>query len=254
MRQLLSVSALVATGLFLFACGDDTSTVIERDSNAADAGVTADTGVGTDSDAAEDTGNQTLDISVGDDSGTSTDAGPVEPQGSCTDIITCVNTNECADAACLNACIALGSTAAQSQIQALLGCIQTECADATTEEAAAECQIENCGAELSACTGQAVGVGDSTCEDTFSCVLGCTTEACASECVAQGTPAAQTQVAALTQCVATACTTATSEAQLLACAEENCGEQYNACFEVTEGSGEGSGGGSGEGTGEGSGM
>ncbi len=78
--------------------------------------------------------------------------------GTCSDINTCIGDanggSGCADQACVDACLATGTTEAQAQFNAVMTCITNNCAtecDGTNDTACSTCQSEKCGDELDAC-------------------------------------------------------------------------------------------------------
>ena len=222
----------VACAAFLVfgACGDE---AVNLSNDLADAAGNAarDTGMGGEGSGDEaDAGNQTLDVGIAD---TSEEPDATEPTGTdCTGILQCVNTNQCQTPACLDECIATGTPDAQELFNAFFSCIGTNCAGAATDEEFAECQVEQCGAELSACTGQQVGTGDLTCSEVFDCTTGCRDQACLQECLGTGTAAAAHCTSAPYCVCAAACGESTSVDALLMCFEETCPDEYAACFPV----------------------
>lgn len=222
----------VACAAFLVfgACGDEAVNLFNDLADAA-GNAARDTGMGGEGSGDEaDAGNQTLDIGIAD---TNEEPDVTEPTGTdCIGILECVNTNQCQTQACLEQCVATGTPDAQDLFNAFFACIGTNCAGAATDEEFAECQVEQCGAELSACTGQQVGTGDLTCEEVFGCTTGCRDQACLQECLGNGTAGAQVQYGALVQCAAAACAESTSADALLMCFEENCPDEYADCFPV----------------------
>lgn len=150
----------------------------------------------------------------------------------CVGILECVNTNECADQACLDGCISQGTTTAQSQFTAVLNCIGTNCADAATDAEFAQCQQEFCSAELNACTGgtgSPGGAGTATCNEVVTCVLTCADQACADNCVATGTAAAQTAAIGFYNCAVDNCASATTVDEFLSCGRSACPTEAADC-------------------------
>ena len=83
------------------------------------------------------------DAGPGSGSGSGSGSNDTTPGITCSEIIDCAS--ECVDDACVNSCIADGSTTAQEQILDLSECIQDSgCTDAT-------CTAEKCGDLLDAC-------------------------------------------------------------------------------------------------------
>ena len=237
MKRILLPFALL--GLAVAACGDD-------ESPAASGTDTGNGDVGLDIPIDDDTectpncaGRECGDDGCGDS------CGECGPNADCTAGVCVDNTPDALDCPavieCINAsggsqqgmtdCIAQGTPEAQDQINDILLCIQDNCSDpGMTEEEFGACQQEFCSGEINACFG--IGTGDDTCEEVIDCLLGCTTQECANECVGQGTPEAQEEAVAGFNCAAESCTEVGSVEEFLACFEESCTEEYNACYDV----------------------
>jgi hypothetical protein len=153
--------------------------------------------------------------------------GPTTGAATCGQIIQCLNTCNDGDTACFNNCRAKGSPAAQSAFNALLSCAQ-QCQDDA-------CLETRCGAQLQAClnpSGPAPNpdpnpnppTGGSTCGQIIQCLNACNDgdTACANNCRAKGSPAAQSAFNALLSCA--------QQCQDDACLETRCGAQLQACL------------------------
>ncbi|MCB9506628.1 MAG: hypothetical protein H6697_03045 [Myxococcales bacterium] len=253
-------SVLFALGaLLLAACGDD-AVVTPEDTGSDTSGGDADAGV--------------LDVPISDtpdvvctpqcdnrecgddgcggtcgtcEGGTECELGQcVAPEvGDCADILTCVNTNQCQDQACLNTCLQTGTAEAQTQFTNVLACLQENCADATTNAEFAACQQEYCQNELNICSGQEgppEPTGTDTCEEVVSCMTTCLTAqteeqftACFNTCYGMGTDETSPAAAAGLQCVfAAPCVNdIASVDDFFTCFEDSCPDEWAACYPPT---------------------
>lgn len=134
MKKFFAVCTVLAGLIFIVSCGDtagnqpvgqaDDSDISGNDSDTDNL---ADTG-----DTAADTGNTTSSYE------------------DCTSIYYC--SADCTDQACIDACIANGTPAAQEMFNAMSTCWETNCSDTTTKEEFSACVIENCSDETLACS------------------------------------------------------------------------------------------------------
>ncbi len=148
----------------------------------------------------------------------------------CVGIIQCIN--GCTDQACATGCISQGTPEAQTQINAVFTCIQTNCSTVEQSELGA-CQQEFCADELNTCNGLPTSGGDATCGETFDCTLACTTEACATACLGEASTEGRVGLSALVSCGDPAgCLEGTSAAAIIECFETNCSTQYSECYAV----------------------
>lgn len=161
--------------------------------------------------------------------------------GSCNDsvcaVATCEATYDCVIAceteACLESCYAAASPTATQQLDAMFACLESRCGNATTDAQFQTCAQQQCGSEIDTCFGfGSVGTGNDTCEEVYDCLVGCTTNACATACYGEGTAAAQGQIDTLLTCFETNCGNV-SEAQFPACAGQYCQAPIDACFGAT---------------------
>ncbi|MFT6399296.1 MAG: hypothetical protein ACJAYU_004061 [Bradymonadia bacterium] len=238
-RLLLPIATLA---LLCAACSDDVPT----DPSTTDLGADT-TDIGLDIPIEEDGGECVPDCAgreCGDDScegscgecaansdctaGVCVDNTPV--QIDCIAIIQCIN--QATTQQDFNDCVAQGTPEAQDQINAIVDCVQTNCADPDlTEDEALACQQEECSAELNTCQG--IGVGSETCEEVVDCLLGCSTADCQNACVSAGTEEAQDEAIAGFNCAAEICGEVASQEEFFTCFEENCPEEYNSCYDIS---------------------
>lgn len=239
-RFLLPIAAL---SLIFAACGDDATPLPASNDTGTGTG-TSD--IGLDIPIEEDGGECTPDCAgreCGDDgcgsscgdcaansdcvAGVCVDNTPSEL--SCEEIIDCINSSG-GEQADMNNCIGQGTTEGQALINDILTCIQTNCADATTDEEFAECQQAECQVEINACFG--IGEGTDSCEEVVDCLLGCTTQECGNACVSEGTSDAQAEAIAGFNCAAESCAEATSQDEFFTCFEASCPDEYNECYDI----------------------
>jgi hypothetical protein len=142
----------------------------------------------------------------------------------CNEIIGCIN--ECSDQTCYEGCIAQGSPTAQSQIGALLTCIDNNCTGLSGEEFQA-CQNDECRTELRTC--QASSAGTDSCSEVVDCILPCADEACVQTCYRSGTLDAQESANAYLVCAVDFCEAETTIAGFYECAETNCPTEAATC-------------------------
>ena len=237
MKRLILPFALL--GLALSGCGDD-----ETD--------TPPTGE-TDTDPSGDVG---LDIPIDDDTectpncagrecgddGCEGSCGECGPNADCTagvcvdstpDALDCPAVIECINASGgtqegMTDCISQGTAEAQDQINDILICIQDNCSDPDmTEEEFGACQQEFCAGEINACFG--IGTGSATCPEVIECLLGCTTQECANECVGTGSAGAQAAAVDYFNCAVESCAEVTTPEEFYSCAEASCPTEAAEC-------------------------
>lgn len=231
-RVVAILSLVVLSGLGVSACSDDGTSVPFSGADGTSRGGTDAAGGGADasdgSGESADGGNLALDVSITD---TASEEDTSEPEGAdCIGILDCVNSQECDTAACIDQCVATGTPDAQVTFEDFFACLGANCQDADTQAEFQECQLEFCGDELSACTGQDIGSGDLTCEEVFECSTGCRDQACVEECLASGSAAGQAEYSALVQCAIEPCGGSGTADALLACFEEECPDEFGTCF------------------------
>jgi len=130
---------------------------------------------------------------------------------SCGGALLCAGNCEQTDAQCQQACLNGVNADEGDELQALLGCLQTNmCQDQA-------CIDMNCSAEYTAC----IPPGTQSCGEVLMCIESCTDQNCLAECQLAGSMEAQTELGALGMCLQTNSCAAPS------CPE--CANEYSAC-------------------------
>ena len=136
--------------------------------------------------------------------------------GTCYDVQDCVGKCASTDTACQGACYGNGSTTAQTQLLALLSCVNTSGAAA-------------CLTPTITCATPTGSVG---CLNTATCVSGCAAGAtqakCVMDCIHAATPAAATSFGKLAPCMQKNCANCTGSA-CQSCATSKCLTQALDC-------------------------
>lgn len=171
--------------------------------------------------------------------------------GSCTDYLAC--RNQCPDPGtdpngfetCDNNCINAGSPEGVGAAYDIIFCVQTACADTTTDAEWSACVNEElseggaCFAIYEACVGPVEYCDPATedcldCADLNGCLVGCgTSQECANNCFTSATEEANDQYAAAGQCLVENCPNGDIEncdQQAYFQPGGACEAQYNACF------------------------
>ncbi|HOW51370.1 MAG TPA: hypothetical protein PLV42_04915 [bacterium] len=185
-------------------------------------------------------GDQTLtddiasDDIVADEDGLLTDD-DVLTELTCEEMVNCGNSCS-GDRDCIDACVAMGSTAAQEQYSALETCATINCTtecdpDAGTVEQCETCAAANCPAEVNAC----YGIPDAlSCSEIITCQNNCAADqSCRNACVTAGSTEGQAEYNAVLTCAAAQCATEcgsgmTQECQT--CITTDCAAEVNACL------------------------
>lgn len=146
---------------------------------------------------------------------------------SCGEVLRCVleDCNNGEDGSCSQACMQTGSPEAQARIGVLFTCWNMECEGKSGADADA-CTDTSCTAERSICEEKA---GPNLCSAVDACALDCKNDKCKKECVLGGTIEAQTAQPPLDACRSKACK-GKSGAELQACAQKSCAEEFNLCY------------------------
>lgn len=180
---------------------------------------------------------------------------PTSNQLDCNGIYECFGACGDGDRECLDACFAQGSSAAQSQVNAIGQCAQdNQCQDGA-------CVESSCPSEVSACNGghtsdgSTGGSGSTTgnlsCADIFECYGQCAQgdQGCLDGCERAGTSTAQSQVNAIGSCIER------NQCEDSGCVDRMCGNEVANCGDESAPGNTGSsqepnlGGGSGSGAG-----
>ncbi len=145
--------------------------------------------------------------------------------GTCVDIVGCVNDNACQTQACVQQCMATGSVEAQNQFAALAQCEVQQCGQYGQNQPsqAAYCVYSKCKAQNQPCTK----TGNLGCMAMLQCAQGCGNppdQACVMNCFGQGTYDGQTALFAVAACVEEKCPNADQQ-----CILSNCFQQVMAC-------------------------
>ncbi len=142
--------------------------------------------------------------------------------GTCVDIFDCVDQKQCQDQACVQECLAVGSTQAQNQFEALGQCLVSKCGQFQDQPAQqGYCVYAECKAENLPCTK----TGDLGCMDMLECAEKCgEDDACVLDCFSQGTYDAQTSLFNILACIEKNCPTGDED-----CIFSNCMQQVLAC-------------------------
>jgi len=166
-----------------------------------------------------------------------------QADGTCNDavcqIATCGEAYNClvncgANQSCQEQCYTNAAPAAQTQLDALFQCLETNCDPSLSEAAYAECASSKCGAQTQACFGGTVTTGNDTCQQVYDCFSGCQAEACYTACYGDGTSAAQGQIDAMYTCFDSKCGTIEDQDAWLTCVQANCNTPLTACFGAPE--------------------
>jgi hypothetical protein len=146
---------------------------------------------------------------------------------SCGEVLRCVleDCNDGEDGSCSQACIQTASPEAQLRIAALFTCWNEQCEGKSGDEGD-ECIETSCGAERSVCEEKA---GPNLCSAVDACVLECKNDKCKKACLLGGTIEAQTDHPLLEACRSKKCK-GKSGAELQACAQQSCSDEFNACY------------------------
>lgn len=146
---------------------------------------------------------------------------------SCDGMLSCLldDCNQAMDGSCVQACVQLGSPAAQTLLGELITCWSEECPNLMGEEEDA-CVQEACPEQLSACAATA---GPNLCDAVDRCAMECDDSSCVEACRLDGTVEAQAEQAALEECRSMECTDG-EEDGLQLCAEASCETQFDACY------------------------
>jgi len=134
---------------------------------------------------------------------------------------------ECGDATCQGRCYSQASPAAKGQLDAMFGCFEDQCGNVSNAQFQ-QCALQSCGAQIDACFP--VASGSETCDEVYTCFVGCTTQACLNACYEAGSGTAQGQIDALLECLDARCADAQSDAAYQQCAQASCGREVSACF------------------------
>lgn len=143
--------------------------------------------------------------------------------GTCIDIMDCINENMCETQVCVQQCVASGSPEAQQQFAALGQCVVQQCGQFGQNEPgqAAYCVYTQCEAQNKPCTK----TGDLGCMGVLTCVQNCgQNQACAQDCVTQGTYDAQVKLLAILACIEKNCPNVDQM-----CIMQKCMQQVMAC-------------------------
>lgn len=145
--------------------------------------------------------------------------------GTCVDIVGCLNEKQCQTQACLQECLATGSVEAQNQFAALAQCEVQQCGQYGQNEPsqAAYCVYSQCKAQNQPCTK----TGNLGCMAMLQCAQGCGNppdQACILGCFGQGTYDGQAAFFAIAACVEEKCPTGDQ-----GCIFSNCMQQVLAC-------------------------
>ena len=150
-----------------------------------------------------------------------------EPEGTCTDIVTCAETCEEGDTVCTDACIATGSEAAGQSYSAWAACL-ADC------DGDGDCVVETCAPDGAQCLWP--GEGDVTCADVNDCLGACDFDAdptCGDACFASGDAAAKALWLQLIWCNQSVCGAIEDEAEANICWAEATSDG-GACFDYID--------------------
>jgi hypothetical protein len=147
----------------------------------------------------------------------------------CNGVYTCFGECGEGDRACLDDCFGQGSSAAQSQVNAVGQCAQdNQCQDG-------ECVDANCPTQVAACNGASTSNGNTggsassngnlNCADIFECYGQCARgdQGCLDGCERSGTAAAQSQVDAIGSCIDR------NQCEDSGCVDRMCATEVNNC-------------------------
>jgi hypothetical protein len=130
---------------------------------------------------------------------------------------------------CYDGCYANATPAARAAIDALLGCLDTHCAGAATDEAFQQCAWNRCSTEINTCYPPVTG--DESCAYVYACMVDCGRDGgCQTACFEEGTAAAQTALAEMMSCWERRCDHMTDDDAWVACVYRECGGEIDACF------------------------
>lgn len=144
-------------------------------------------------------------------------------QGTCVDIVMCIQDKQCADQTCYQQCMAEGTATAQEQFAELAQCEVQQCGQYTQQQPmqAVYCLYTKCKAQNEPCTK----TGNLGCMAVLQCVQGCGQDpTCAGDCIYKGTYDAQTALFGILACVEEKCPNPSQQCIML-----NCMQQVLAC-------------------------
>jgi hypothetical protein len=133
----------------------------------------------------------------------------------CGQMLDCANAYDGKWASIIAFCFAEASAEAQQDLAVYLSCVS-------------EPVTESCIDEAAACVGS---TGNATCQETVACTEGCGDDVCYYDCIEAATPAAQSQLAGLADCLTQQCGfCGGDEACEQQCLFSQCGGAAAACF------------------------
>ncbi|MFO0745900.1 MAG: trypsin-like serine protease [Myxococcota bacterium] len=168
---------------------------------------------------------QCLQSKCADEFNTCFGVGPVTTgDQTCDQVYDCVS--GCQSGGCYQQCLGQGTADAQTQVNALLTCLQGSCNDQQTEAGYTACAHLSCRDQVTTCF--ATPTGTFTCGAVDDCVIACpaTDTECPSQCWELGSADGQQGYDELALCLADNCDGAGDAA---ACRAEKCASEDSAC-------------------------
>ncbi len=146
----------------------------------------------------------------------------------CRQVYDCLVDCPSSDSTCGNTCYEQGTTQAQTDLDALLGCLNDVCGS-LSGDAFQTCASQQCGGQIDACLPTLTG--SESCTDVASCINACpdNDSECPYACFETGTAAAQDKYIALVDCADTQCGSLSGDAYF-ECYSQQCGGELDACF------------------------
>jgi MYXO-CTERM domain-containing protein len=151
--------------------------------------------------------------------------------GSCSETYDCIFACPEGDSTCEQVCLDNATPTGGAQLQAMFGCFQQFCANATGD-AFQTCARNNCANQINACfPPEPTPTGDADCSAVNDCMFECGEgdDACVEGCFEQGTAQAQTEIYNMITCFQERCTGLSGD-DFQTCAYTRCGGEVNACF------------------------
>lgn len=158
----------------------------------------------------------------------------------CATTLQCIQNCGQAGEACAQACLGSASAEAQTQLNAMLACLQTACPN--SDQACIQAAAQNeCGPQLDACLGGGGGTtgggttggttgggGNGSCSAAFECLTACQDQACATACLNQMDQDSGVIWNALAQCIVDTCPDQ-DQACVQGALQGACGAEFAAC-------------------------
>jgi len=149
----------------------------------------------------------------------------------CRQVYDCLVDCPSTDNTCGNTCYEQGTAQAQTDLDALLSCLNNQCGS-LSGDAFQTCASQQCGGQIDACLPTLTG--DANCSEVTDCINNCSSSdsECPYDCYETGTASAQDQYVALVDCADTKCGNQSGDAYVT-CYSQQCAGELDACFPPT---------------------